>query len=292
VEKLYLSYTGQTVGEGDPVAELYSPEAISAQKEYLLARDSYGEVKDSPQLISAGAKDLLDQSRQKLVLWGFTEKQMAVLESTKEVRNVVTINSPIRGTVLKKNVEVQKYVAAGDDLYDLADLSTVWVEADIYEYDMEWVRPGQKVRVSSRAFPGVDFSGSVSFIGATVDPATRTAKLRTALSNSGERLKPGMYVDVDVNVPLPPSILVPATAVLSTGNRTLVWVQKDSNLFQPRQVRVGTRAGDDVQILEGLNEGDRVVVSGGYLLDSESQLEGSAEMEREKLNTPDIDSRR
>ena len=273
VEKLYVSFIGEQIRKGDPVAEMYSPEAISAQQEYLLASDSYVEVKDAPEMISGGAKSLADQSREKLVQWGFTEAQIARLESTKSVQNVVTIYSPIGGTVIKKNTDPQHYAAAGEDLFDVADLSRVWMEADFYEVEMKWLKVGQAVTAASDAFPGRGFSGKVSFISPVVDPATRTVAVRVELANPGELLKPGMYLNARATVPLSPALLVPATAVLSTGNRTVVWVQTAPDLFEAREVRRGERVGDDVQILEGLEEGDRVVISGGYLLDSESQLQ-------------------
>ncbi|HYQ86735.1 MAG TPA: efflux RND transporter periplasmic adaptor subunit [Bacteroidota bacterium] len=273
VEKLYLTYTGQPVKKGDPVADLYSPEAISAQREYLLARKSFLEVKESPEMISDGARSLLDEAREKLLLWGFTGAQIALLDSTKEVKNDVTIYSPITGTVLKKNVDPQHYAGAGEDLYDVADLSTIWMVANAYEFDMQWLKLGQNVTATTDAYPGVKFSGAVNFISPMIDPATRTLSLRAEFSNPGDKLKPGMYVDAFVNVTLPPAVVVPATALLSTGTRTVVWVQKGPDIFLPRLVQPGARAGERVQILEGISEGERVVTSGGYLLDSESELQ-------------------
>jgi Cu(I)/Ag(I) efflux system membrane fusion protein len=273
LEKLYLTYTGQAIRKGDPVADLYSPEAISAQREYLLARESYAEVKESPEMISEGAGSLLHDAREKLVLWGFTPAQIALLDSTKEVNNDVTIYSPISGTVLKKNVDPQHYAGAGEDLYDVADLSTIWMVANAYEPDMQWLKLGQHVTATSDAYPGVSFSGSLNFISPTIDPATRTLSIRAQFSNPGERLKPGMYVDAVVNVTLPSAVVVPSTALLSMGARTVVWVQKGPEIFQPRLVQPGARSGEQVQILKGISEGERVVTSGGYLLDSESELQ-------------------
>jgi Cu(I)/Ag(I) efflux system membrane fusion protein len=276
IEKLYLTYTGQAVGKGDPVADLYSPEAISAQQEYLLASASYLEAKDSPELIASGALALLDQSRQKLLLWGWTDAQIALLDSTRRVRDTVTITSPIRGTVLKKYFDPQHYAAAGEDMYDVADLSDVWMKADVYESEIGWVSAGQQVTAAGDAFPGTLFTGKVGFISPTVDPSARTVEVRAEFPNPGDRLKPGMYVNAVIRVPLPPAIVIPAGALLLTGNRSVVWVEADSGVFRPRTVRAGTRAGDDIQILEGIDEGDRIVASGGYLLDSESQLEAAS----------------
>lgn len=273
LDKLYLTYTGQAVRKGDPVAEVYSPEAISAQQEYLLAKDSYDEVKDQTDVISGGALTLLDQARQKLLRWDFTGKQIAELESTKVVAKTITIHSPISGTVLKKNVDPQYYAAAGENLYDVADLSTVWMYADVYEYELQHIKIGQAVEASTDTYPGRVFTGRVVFISPTIDPSSRTAKVRMEIPNPHLDLKVGMYVNALISVKFPETVVVPASAVLSTGSRQIVWVQKESGVFQPRAVTTGERTGDYVQILQGINEGDTIVTSGGYLIDSESQLE-------------------
>lgn len=273
LEKLYLSYTGQKVKMGDPVAEIYSPEAISAQQEYLLAKDSYDQVKDAAEMISGGAQSLLDQSRQKLTVWGFTDDQINELDNNKAVKNTLTIYSPVAGTVLKKNVDPQHYAGAGEDIYDIADLSTVWMYADIYEYELQWLSAGLKVHATSEAYPGKVFTGKVKFISPTLDPSSRTARVRVEFANPDGLLKPEMYVDAFIQIKLPSAIVVPITAVLSTGQRQVVWVKKDATFFEPRMVTIGARAGDQVQILEGIHQGETVVTSGGYLLDSESQLQ-------------------
>ncbi|MBI1807380.1 MAG: efflux RND transporter periplasmic adaptor subunit [Ignavibacteria bacterium] len=276
LEKLYLSYTGQKVNKGDPVAEIYSPEAISAQQEYLLAIDSYDQVKDAAEVISSGAKSLLDQSRQKLVLWGFTNDQIIDLEKTKTVKDTLIIYSPIAGTVIKKNVDPQHYAAAGEDIYDIADLSTVWMYADVYEYELHWLNIGQHVYATSQAYPGTVFTGEITFISPTIDPSTRTASIRVEFPNRRSLLKLEMFVDASIKIKLPETVVVPVSAVLSTGERQVVWVQKDQTAFEPHLVRIGARAGDFIQILEGLIEGETVVTSGGYLLDSESQMQATA----------------
>ncbi|MFI5251471.1 MAG: efflux RND transporter periplasmic adaptor subunit [Bacteroidota bacterium] len=273
LDKLYLTYTGQNVHKGDPVADVYSPEAISAQQEYLLAKDSYDEVKSQTDLISGGAQSLLDQARQKLLRWDFTEHQIAELESTKTVQKTITIHSPISGTVLKKFADPQHYASAGEDLYDVADLSTVWMYSEIYEYEVENIKNGQIVVASSDAFPGRIFTGKVIFISPTIDPSSRTAKVRIELPNPRLDLKVGMYVNARISVKLQESVVVPISAVLSTGSRQIVWIQKDGEVFQPRVVTTGERTGEYIQILDGIDEGDTIVTSGGYLIDSESQLE-------------------
>jgi membrane fusion protein, copper/silver efflux system len=273
LDKLYLTYTGQAVHKGDPVADVYSPEAISAQEEYLLAKDSYDEVKDQTELISSGALSLLDQARQKLLRWDFTEQQIAELESTRIVTKTIAIHSPISGTVLKKIADPQHYAAAGENLYDVADLSIVWMYADIYEYELQNVHTGQEVETAVDAFPGKVFPGKVVFISPIIDPSSRTVKVRVELPNPHLELKIGMYANARISVKFPSMIVVPVSAVLSTGSLQIVWIQKDADVFQPRVVTLGERSGDYVQILSGINEGDIMATSGGYLIDSESQLE-------------------
>ena len=276
LEKLYLTFTGQKVKKGGPVADVYSPEAISAQQEYLLAKESYDQVKDASEIVAGGALSLLQQSKQKLLLWGFTEAQITELEQAKQVKNAITIYSPISGTVLKKNVDPQHYAAAGEDLYDVADLSTVWLYVDVYEFEVRTLNVGQTVDATADAYPGEVFMGKISFVSPTVDPSTRTVRVRVDVPNLKEKLKPGMFVNAIMKADLPPTIVVPMTALLSTGHQQIVWVQKEKGVFEPRIVTIGEQNSDAAQILEGINEGEVIVTSGGYLIDSESQLEASA----------------
>jgi Cu(I)/Ag(I) efflux system membrane fusion protein len=262
VEKLYLTYEGQQVNKNDPVADVYSPEAISAQQEYLLAKESKSEK-------------LLQQSKQKLFLWGFTESQMKELDKSRAVKNTFTLHSPIGGTVLKKNVQQQQYVSAGENLFDVADLSTVWMYTDVYEYEIQGVKVGQTVEATSDAYPNKIFTGRITFISPTVDPSSRTIRIRAEMPNIDGKLKLDMFVNTTLKIKLSEAIVVPITAVLSTGTRQVVWVQKDAGIFEPRLVKVGERSNEYVQILDGINEGETIVTSGGYLIDSESQLEAA-----------------
>jgi len=260
VEKLYLIYKGQQVKKDDPVADVYSPEAISAQQEYLLAKQS-------------NSSDLIQQSKQKLLLWGFTESQLKDLDESNTIRNTFILHSPISGTVLKKNIQQQQYVSAGDNLFDVADLSTVWMYADIYEYEIQGVKVGQTVEATSDAYPGDKFSGRITFVSPTVEASSRTVQIRAEIPNTNGELKLDMFVNAAIKVKLSESIVVPITAVLSTGTRQVVWVQKDAGIFEPRSVQIGERSDKYVQILDGISVGETIVTSGGYLIDSESQLE-------------------
>jgi Cu(I)/Ag(I) efflux system membrane fusion protein len=273
LEKLYLNYTGQRVSVGDPVADIYSPDAIAAQKEFLLALESVELTKDAHESIASNAVNLLDQSKQKLLRWGFTSKQISELEESKEVKDIITIYSPIKGTILKKNVDPQHYTPVGEDIYDIVDLSTVWLYAEIYEYEMQWIKAGQTVEAIAEAFPGHPFVGRVSFISPTVDPSSRTVKVRVDMQNPEGLLKLDMFLNTVIKIDLPNAIVVPKSAVISSGKKDVVWIQKEANVFEPREVRLGAESKDGVQILEGITEDEPIVVSGGYLLDSESQLQ-------------------
>jgi Cu(I)/Ag(I) efflux system membrane fusion protein len=273
VDELYLTYTGQYVKKGSPVADVYSPDAISAEQEYLLAKDSYEQVKDAAETIASGAQSLLQQSREKLLLWGFTEDQIKDLEQTKKVKNTFTISSPISGIVLKKNVDPQQYVPMGENLFDVADLSVVWMYVDVYEYELQSVKVGQTVKATVDGIAGEVFNGTITFINPTLDQSSRTVRVRVEFPNTHEKLKPGMFANATISVNLSPAIVVPLSAVLSTGQRKIVWVEKQDGVFEMRSVHVGAQSDSDVQILEGISEGESVVSSGGYLIDSESQLE-------------------
>ena len=274
IERLFVTYVGQHIRRGDPVAEIYSPDAISAQREFLLALDlsrANGPLSDT---IKDGRR-LIDQATLKLKLWGFTDEQIEALAQDKAVNNVVTMHSPITGTVIKKNVDIQRYVAAGEALFDVADLTTVWLLLDLYESDVTSVRMGQTIRAIVEAYPGEQFTGSISFISPVVEPSTRTIRVRAILNNGGQKLKPEMYAHASIRVSLPKSIVVPASAVIASGKKDVIWVERKPGYFEPREVTLGARAGELYQVLQGLHEGERVAVSGAYLIDSESQLQAT-----------------
>ena len=271
LERLHLNYTGQKVNVGDPVADVYSPEAISAQQEYLLALNMYESNKNVG--VSNSAETLLDLSRQKLLRWGFTQRQIADLEKGRKVQDVVTIHSPVHGTVLKRNVDVQHYAAEGEDLYDVADLSVVWIYLDVYEKDLRYVSVGQPVTIKTEAYPGEVFSGKVVFIEPTLNAETRTVRVRTEFANAAGKLKPNMYANAEIKKQIPNALVVPASAILATGKRTVVWVEGESNTFEPRDVTIGSSTDGTVEITGGVREGEHVAATGGFLIDSESALQ-------------------
>ena len=276
IEKLFVTFTGKKIKQGAAVAGMYSPEIISAQKEFILAANSFEEVQQSGIDLS-DAQTLLEQAKQKLIRLGFTDEQISELQQTKQEKEVVTIFSPISGTVIKKNVDVQQYVNVGENLFDVVDLSTVWLNADVFENEIQFIKLGQEVEATSEAFPNEKFIGKIIFISSTIDATSRTIKVRIEFPNTNEKLKLEMFVNAKIKIDLEEEIVDPISSIISTGNHNVVYVQKSEKVFEPRNVTLGTKTNDYVQIFSGIEEGETVVTSGGYLLDSESQLQADIE---------------
>jgi membrane fusion protein, copper/silver efflux system len=275
IDRLYVNTVGAYVSKCRPVAEVYSPDLVSAQQEYLLALKSRDQLKDSSiQAISQGGEGLVGSARQRLKLMGVKDYQITGLERTGQPNIRLSIYTPLSGIVIEKIVQQGQYVNVGDPLFNIADLSAVWVEAEVYETDFPFIKAGQKVEIASQSYPGRTFSGRVSFIYPFLDPKTRTVKVRAEIPNPGLRLKPDMFVNVSIRIPLGDVLTVPVSAVIDTGKRQLVWIEMKPGMFAPRDVQVGVRVGDSVQILSGLLRGDKVASSGAYLIDSEAQLKG------------------
>jgi Cu(I)/Ag(I) efflux system membrane fusion protein len=274
VERLLVSFVGENVRQGQLVAEIYSPDAIAAQREYLVALENQPGITETSAETYSGA-NVLQQSKRKLKLWDFADDQIDQLSKTREARTVVPIYSPVAGTVIRKNINAQAYVSAGEALFDVANLQSLWLQFDLYEAELSAARIGQKVTATVDAFPSEPFQGTISFISPLVEPTTRTVRVRASVDNRGLKLKPEMFARVLLHVPLPKTIVVPASAVMSTGKRTVVWVEASPRHFEPRAVVLGERAGDFYQVLEGLAEGETIATTGSYLIDSESQLQMS-----------------
>jgi len=270
IEKLHVNSTGMRIARGEDLFELYSPDLISAQQDFLLALSAVSAQAGE----TRSAQDrLLETSRTRLSLhFGLTEQQTLELEQTKTVRQSATFSAPISGTVIRKMVQEGQYVSEGQELYQLADLSRVWIILDVYEQDVRSLRIGQKVSLASAAYPEEHFTGRIIFIDPVVNPETRSVRVRTEFANTQGKLKPEMFVEASIQVPSQPGIVIPASAVLSTGSGSVVWIQTGDNIFEPRPVTLGPKSSALVLILDGLQEGDRVVTSGGYLIDSESLL--------------------
>jgi membrane fusion protein, copper/silver efflux system len=200
--------------------------------------------------------------------------QIAGLEKAGQPNIRLPIYTPLSGVVIEKVVQEGQYVNVGDPLFNIADLSTVWVEVEVYENEFTNIKIGQVVEIMSQSYPGKTFRGRVSFIYPFLDPKTRTVKARVVIPNPGLKLKPDMFVNAAVKVPLGSAIVVPVAAVIDTGQRQVVWVEMKPGMFEPREVKVGVKSGDSIQILSGLKAGEKVASSGGYLIDSEAQLKG------------------
>ncbi|WP_298439558.1 efflux RND transporter periplasmic adaptor subunit [Geobacter sp.] len=277
IDRLHVNRVGEYVTKNRAVAEVYSPDLVSAQQEYLLAVRSREQIKSSPiQSISQGGEGLVASARQRLKLMGVKDNQIDGLEKSGQPNIRLSIYTPLSGIVIEKIALEGQYVNVGDPLFNVADLSVVWMEAEVYENEFPFVKMGQKVEIVSQSYPGKTFSGRVSYIYPFLDPKTRTVKVRVEIPNPGLKLKPDMFVNARLKVPLGDSLAVPVTAVIDTGKRQVVWVEMQPGMFEPRDVKVGARVGDNIQILSGVQAGEKVASSGGYLIDSEAQLKGGS----------------
>ncbi|MDD2310583.1 MAG: efflux RND transporter periplasmic adaptor subunit [Desulfuromonadaceae bacterium] len=275
IDKLNINTVGAYVSKDRPVAELYSPDLLATQQEYLLAVRSREQLKSSPiPSISQNGDGLVASAKQRLMLFGVKESQIAALEKAGKPNIRLPIYTPQSGVVIEKLVQQGQYVNTGDVLFSIADLSTVWVEIEIYENEFSNIRLGQRVHILSQSFPGRPFSGRIAFIYPFLDPKNRTVKARVEMPNPGMKLKPDMFVNAIIRVPLGAAIVVPVSAVMDSGTRQTVWIETSAGMFEARDVQVGGQSDGKVQILSGLKAGDKVAVSGGYLIDSESQLKG------------------
>ena len=276
VERLYVNFTGQSVGVGAPLLQIYSPMLVTAQEELLLARRLTTAVEAGTPDAVRSADELLRSARRRLAYWDIPEREIADIERTGAVQRTLTLRAPVGGVVVDKGVLAGQRIMAGETLYRVADLSVVWIEGEVFEQDLAAVRTGLPVRAEFEAFPGERWNGRITYVYPTLNPETRTARVRVELANPGGRLKPGMYATFLFTSTGRGDVLsVPRSAVLSTGERSLVFVRREDGRLEPRTVRVGGAAGDRVQVLAGLVAGETVVTSATFLIDAESNL-GSA----------------
>ncbi len=273
VKKLFVDYTGQKVTKGQPLLSLYSPDLVAAQEEYLLALRSRATTTSGIPEVDASQQSLIDSAKRRLLLWDITGEQIAALERTNKPETEMTINAPLGGIVLEKMVLDGAYITPGMNLYKIADLSTVWVIADVYEYEVPLVRIGQHARVTLAYSPGEVFRATVNFIDPVLDPVTRTVKVRIAVENHGLILKPDMFANVEIRVSSKARLVIPREAVIDSGTRQIVYVEKEPGVFEMRTVTLGARGESLVEVLKGIKKGERVVTSGNFLIDSESQLQ-------------------
>lgn len=279
VEDLFVDYTGQVVRKGQPLFTLYSPDLVATQDEYLLALRARDKVKDSPiSEVRQQADQIVEAARDRLRLWTLTDDQITDLARRGKAQTYVTIYSPIRGYVIDKKVFKGMFVQPEMTLYTIADLSMVWVNAEIYEYEVPFVTVGQLATVTFASYPGEQFHGRVSYIYPYLNKEARTVKVRVDLPNPDVRIKPDMYGDALINVDRGSKVAIPEQAVLDSGTRTLVFVVRGEGVFEPRTVKLGPKIGSYFEVREGVTEGDRVVTSGNFLIDSESKLMAATSM--------------
>lgn len=276
IDQLYVNTTGEVVARGQPLFTLYSPELVATQEEYLLAlRGAQTLGANAYPEVAAGSRSVLEAARRRLELWDIADSHIRKLEQTGEALRTLPIHAPIAGTVIEKMAVAGMRVMPGEDLYVIADLSRIWVLGDIYEYELPFVAIGQTAQMTLSYDPAARMNGRLTFIYPTLDPVTRTASVRFELDNPGGRLKPDMYVNVALRVPLGERLIVPKDAVLETGARRVIFVRRNGGQLAWREVTTGIRAGDWVEILDGLSEGEDIVTSANFLIDSESQVKGA-----------------
>jgi len=276
IEDLFVDYTGKLVEKGRPLFSVYSPELVSTQEEYLLALRAQKSLEQSTiGEVTASANTLLESAKWRLRLWDISDKQIAELERAGKITKTLNIYSPIRGYVVEKMALAGLKVMPGMNLYQIADLSTVWVLADVYEYEIPSIKIGQEATITLSYYPGEVFKGRVTYIYPYLTADTRTVKVRVELANSGEKLKPQMYANVELQSGYGKQLTVPEEAVLDAGNEQIVFVAHEGGYFEPRQVELGAKAQDRYIVLSGLSEGEKVVTSGNFLIDSESRLKSA-----------------
>ncbi len=275
IEKLYVNFIGETVKKGQPLFDIYSPELVTAQEEYLLSLQHNASLKESPYpSIREGAQRLLKASRTRLRYWDLSERQIKKIENTGNVQKTITIYSPAGGVVIKKIAFQGHHVKAGEHQYEIADLSKVWVDVEIYEYELPWIKKGMPAKMELSYIPGKIFTGKVLYVYPFLTAKTRTAKLRLEFPNPDYQLKPNMYANVNLESAVSgDSLVIPQEAVIDSGVRKVVFVAMGKGKFQPREVKLGLEGNDnEFQVLEGLRENEQIVLSAQFMLDSESRL--------------------
>jgi Cu(I)/Ag(I) efflux system membrane fusion protein len=273
VEKLFVNYTGKLVEKGQPLFTYYSPELVSTQEEYLLALDAKQTLGSSSiGEIRAGTDSLLESAHRRLALWDISEDQIGELQKSRRPKKSLTLFSPISGFVVKKDVFQGMKVMPDKELYTITDLSTVWVNADIYEYELAPIRVGQKAAISLSYFPGRTFNGKVAWISPVLDEKTRTAKIRLEVPNREFILKPEMYANVEFEIDAGRKLAVPDEAVLDSGVRKVVFLDKGNGRFAPAEVKLGAKYDTFYEVRDGLSPGEKILASASFLLDSESRL--------------------
>ena len=277
IRQVFANATYQYVRKGEPLFTVYSPDLVATQQEYLLARQNDKLLgKSSVDGVAAGAASLSAAAEQRLAQWEVPETEIAKLKDTGKPITDLTINSPVSGYITERNALPNMYVEPSTKLYTVADLSRVWVYAQVFQDDIGRVRPGDVAQITVDSYPGRTFSGRIEDILPQVDMATRTVRVRLVIANAGLKLKPGMFVNVDLKTSLGRQLVVPASAVFQSGTRKLVFLDNGNGSLEPKEIEVGPRVGDDFVVLRGLTAHQPIVTSANFLIDSESQLQAAA----------------
>jgi RND family efflux transporter MFP subunit len=288
VQKLHVTSPGELVEKDAPLLSIYSPDLLTSEREFveLLRMRDEAKTKEA----SETPQRLIESAKRRLQLWNVTQAQVAELEKTRQASDTITLLSPFRGVVQSVPVEQGKNVKTGDMLVEVADLSVVWVWAEFYENELSMLQTGQKIAVTAKSYPGEQFDGTVSLINPFIDETKRTAKVRIDIPNADFKLRPGMYVNVELAMNMGEALTVSVSAVMPTGTRNVVFVDKGEGKLEPRIVQLGTKYGDIYEVQSGLAEGERVVASANFLIDAESKVQGAlkdfAKEETQKGNQP------
>lgn len=279
IEKLYVDYAGRYVKKGEPLAEIYSPELLATQQEFINTlkwtkskiQNPKSEIGD---LLSRDAEAILEAARQRLKLWDISDEQIRGIEQTGKPIRTMTIYSPVSGYIIQKTALQGMRVMPGEKLFDVADLSTVWIISDIYEYELPLIKAGQRARITLSYFPAKEFFSAIDYVYPVLAGDTRTAKVRFSIPNPGGQLKPQMFTNVEIKIDLGKRLAIPDDAVIDTGTRQIVYVDKGEGNFEPREVMLGIRAEDLREVVMGLKAGEKVAAAATFLVDSEAQLKG------------------
>ncbi len=276
VERLHVNATGQAVRKGQPLFEVYSPDLVSAQREYAIAAQGMQTLKGAAAETQAGMRQLAESSLLRLKNWDISGEQLKALAKSGEAKRTLTFRSPVSGIVTEKKALQGMRFMPGDTLYQISDLSSVWVMADVFEQDIGLVKSGSRAKVMIDAYPGKVFEGTVAYAYPTLNAETRTMQVRVELPNPKLLLKPGMFAQVDLAAPVGhKAVTVPLSAVIDSGTRSIVLVQAKEGHFDPREVKLGARSENDVEVLDGVKDGEQVVIAANFLIDAESNLQAA-----------------
>ena len=276
VERLHANVTGQAVGKGQALFEVYSPELVSAQREYAIAVQGVTTLKDAGGQAQSGMRQLADASLQRLRNWDISEAQIKALTQSGATTRTLTFRSPVSGIVMEKKAVQGMRFMPGEALYQIADLSAVWVIADVFEQDIGLVKNGAQATVRINAYPDKAFAGRVTYVYPTLKAETRTVAVRVELANPGLLLKPGMFAQVELPITAKGQVVtVPVSAVIDSGTRQIVLIQQAPGRFEPREVKLGARSDTHVEVRDGVKEGEQVVVAANFLIDAESNLKAA-----------------